>query len=902
MAVYQDLRGKWQVSIDGLCAATAVLPGTLDENHIGFPDTGGRPWHPDETLGNGAAFKKTGCILTRLTRNYSFEGPARYTRTVTIEKGAHQRIFLEAERSRELTLTLNGRAVPASVPGSLSTPYVFEVTDFVHPGENHCTLCCDNAYPSWPHNAIVNSSAATDETQTNWNGIIGDLRLRYEKENFISLVSVYPGPKTLDVMVEVDCRSAFAGTLSVCSTALAGAAEKTVSCSVGRNLIALKDLPIASQAEVWDEDAGVLHRLHVRIPGMEEKTVSFGLRTIGNRKGKLALNGRILFLRSETNCCVFPETGHMPMTVEAWKQLLSVYRAYGVNCMRFHSHCPPDAAFTAADEMGMLMQPELSHWNPKNAFEDDKSWRYYQLELTQILRCYANHPSFVMLTMGNELCSGALGHRRMTLLVKMAGQIDGSRMYAVGSNNFCSKSIGPDPTSDFFTAANSYETPLRGTSAMMTGHINQNAPNTRTDYQQAVAEIREEFSGPIFGFEVGQYEILPDFDELHCYHGVTSPMNYLDIRRRAEAEGFGADWKKRVEATGELSLLSYREEIESVLRTEAYTGLSLLGLQDFPGQGTALVGMLNAHLQPKPFSFASPERFRRFFSDLVPLVLLDKYTYTVHETLRAEIKIANYTKSHLNTTCTVRLTQGDRTLNEQCLPGVFPCGALTAAGEIAFPLEGIPAPEKLTLEVSLAGAINDYPIWVYPDIRCSLPDTVVVARSAKEAFPALKAGSTVFLTPKADVQSFPASIPAQFTTDFWSVGTFSKQSGFMGCMMDPQHPVFSQFPTEFHSNWQWWRMCRGRGMILPKGLTSIVTALDCYARMRNMGMLLEARVGDARLMISSMGLMEHLDAPEVRMLLHSILQYMAGSDFHPAQEISYETLEKILGSSPSNAR
>ena len=108
------------------------------------------------------------------------------------------------------------------------------------------------------------------------------------------------------------------------------------------------------------------------------------------------------------------------MDVGSWKGILQKYRDYGVNCMRFHSHCPPEAAFTAADEMGMLMQPELSHWDPEHAFESEEARAYYRTELRQILRSLACHPSFVMLTFGNELQAGETGHAFMDTLLKEA--------------------------------------------------------------------------------------------------------------------------------------------------------------------------------------------------------------------------------------------------------------------------------------------------------------------------------------------------------------------------------------------------------------------------------------------------------------------------------------------------
>jgi hypothetical protein len=500
-----------------------------------------------------------------------------------------------------------------------------------------------------------------------------------------------------------------------------------------------------------------------------------------------------------------------------------------------------------------------------------------------------------MLTPGNELRAGALGYKRMGMLIRMARGLDATRLYSNGSNNFYGSLVGPDPASDFYTAARFGDARMRGSSANASGHLNRQYPSARVNFNEAMGRIREEYPGAVFGFEVGQYEVLPDLREWDNYSGTLRPDNYRHIYGRVGELGFGEDWEKRVEATGELSLLAYREEVESALRTEGFSGLSLLGLQDFPGQGTALVGMLGARLQPKPYRFADPERFRRFFSGLVPLALLEKYTYTDRETLSAEIKIANYTGADIPGPCTARLMEGGTVLREAVFDGGYPQGGLRAAGWLSFDLAGIASPKRLTLAVSAGEACNEYPVWVYPALSPERPAGVLVTQSVREAAAALGQGGTVFLSPEATEERLPGSIQAQFTTDFWSVGTFAKQSGFMGCLMDPGHPVFAGFPTEFHTNWQWWPMCQGRALILPGKLAPLVTALDCYAYMRNMGMLLEARCGGGRLMLSSMGLLEQQAYPEARALLASILSYMASAAFQPGQSLSPGQLGEMVG-------
>ena len=334
MQTTMDLSGLWEVRLGDGAPATVHLPGTLEENGLGEPETP--------------------ALESRLTRRFRWEGEAVFSREVTLPDHPGRRLILEAERARQLRLTVDGQPVP-TLQGTLSTPYLFELTRWAGRRVRLCLLS-DNRYPGWPREEIVHASAATDETQTNWNGVLGDLGLRDEAPVFLRSVRVYPGEETLSVQVEVSAAQAYRGTLSLASPALAAPVERAIALEPGEHLFQLEELPLAAGVRRWDEYEGNLYQLIAALSGSDEKTVRFGVRTFGAKEGRLALNGRAFFLRGEANCAEFPEEGHPPMTVDAWRKVLEMYKAYGVNVMRFHSHCPPEAAFAAADELGMMMQ------------------------------------------------------------------------------------------------------------------------------------------------------------------------------------------------------------------------------------------------------------------------------------------------------------------------------------------------------------------------------------------------------------------------------------------------------------------------------------------------------------------------------------------------------------------
>lgn len=953
------LNGKWHVVLEDGTTGQMDLPGTLDENGIGHRDVGANQWHPDAVLGNAAGeIDKDAPIATRFTRRHTYEGEARISRKITVPDYGTDRLFVLAERARALRLLVDGEACSVFRQGTLSTPYIFELTGAA-PGEHEFTFLSDNSYPGMPKAAIYYSSAATDETQTNWNGILGECSMYTRPQNFIDSLRVYPravkkeeknkaGGYVLDVCVELapgakkvykdakiilQSEALAAGELEdtqtlteIISYSGEGLAEAGTDKEENPKTMEIwfRDLPLRENVKLWDEDEGNLYEMAVTLDnGMsaEDKGGStaecrtrFGIRSFGdNGSGRLALNGRAIFLRGEANCAEYPETGHPPMTIPEWKEMLLKYRSYGINFVRFHSHCEPEAAFAAADELGMLLQPELSHWDPKDAFGTEESYRYYRAELVDLMKTYANHPSFVMLTLGNELQAQDEGRERMRELVRTAKRMDPTRLYANGSNAFYGEE-GCDPESDFYTSQSCKDVVIRGTFSGMRGYLNENYPSADRTYDEAMAEIRKEYQKPVFSFEVGQFEVLPDFEELESFHGISDPVNLKLIKKRVEERGLLPTWEKYVEATGELSRLAYREEIEAAMRTRELSGISLLGLQDFPGQGTALVGMMNSHLEPKPYDFARPERFREFFQECRILVKLPHYTYEAGERLIAEVEAANFGKRNIegvfcwtlagkksvseNGNCepaeikskNTVIATGEDTEITICRPGSY-----TEVGSLDIPLDFVEKNTALTLKVRIGDSISAYPIWVYRKTTPVCPENVYETRAFDvKTREILQNGGRVYLSPDADKESLPNSIKTQFTTDFWSVGTFADQEGGMGQLIDTEHPIFKEFPTDFHTDWQWWIVAGKRAVILPRSMKSVITEMDSYAFLRPMAQMIEFRCLKGKVLLSTMELHKSQQYPEVRALQASIYTYLSGENFEPAEEITEEELSMLV--------
>ena len=111
---------------------------------------------------------------------------------------------------------------------------------------------------------------------------------------------------------------------------------------------------------------------------------------------------------------------------------------------------------------------------------------------------------------------------------------------------------------------------------------------------------------PAVVHEMGQWCVYPNFDEVRKYTGPLKPKNF-DIFHDSLAEhGMLDQWRDFLRASGKLQALCYKEEIEAALRTPGIGGFELLDLHDFPGQGTALVGVLDPFWESKGYITPAP--------------------------------------------------------------------------------------------------------------------------------------------------------------------------------------------------------------------------------------------------------------------------------------------------------
>lgn len=835
-----DVSGAWQVTI-GDEPQTIMLPNTLDGAGIGEMNTLEPMLQKPQ--------------LSRLTRKHSFIGEAVYQREIAVPKEmAGQPLQLSLERVMwRSRLAVDGRDL-GQMQESLVSPHLFNIKDGLTEGRHTLTLTIDNCKL---HDISVDNLAHsyTNDTQIMWNGVLGNMELRVRPA--ITDLQVYPDIDKQQIYVEVDAdKPVFT---------LDGLEVKPEKGADGLYVLPIRDM------KLWSEFTPHLYTLSASAYG-QQKTVTFGMRKFSAEGNRLLINGRPTFLRGTLECCVFPLTGTPPTDERGWMKVFTTARDYGLNHLRFHSWCPPEAAFRVADKMGFYCQVELPNWS-LTVNSDSATARFLYQEADNILRHYGNHPSLCIVSCGNELQPDFGFLNGLTRHMK---EQDPRHLYTTSTFTF-EKGHGKhqEPEDQLFITQWTDHGWVRGQ-----GVFDERVPDFKSDYREAARDI----TVPLVSHEIGQYSVYPNIKEIDKYTGVLDPLNFKAIRNDLTQKGLLHKADDYLKASGRLAAILYKEEIERAMKTPQQSGFQLLDLHDFPGQGTALVGLLDAFWDSK--GLIEPQRFREFCAPVVPLARFDKAVWQASETFEAHIDIANYGEE----------AYGADRLRWVLTDGEGQVYAEGTDAEVSIVLDKIERASRMELVVSIADTPwrNRWNIWVYPEVMMPTDKDLVVTSSLDEALKALKKGKTVLFSPKtANVKG----LEGKFLPVFWSPVHFPKQAGTMGLLCHPEHPALANFPTEMNSDWQWWNLVkRSRVMVIDSipRVTPIVESVDNFVNNRRMAQIFEAKVGKGRLIMCSMDLLTDGELPEIRQLRYSLTNYMLTKDFQQTVTLSEADLRSLL--------
>lgn len=906
------LAGEWNLKLgaysnDVTFSDTCQLPGTLSENEKGT--------------------KNSAVDKTRLSLKYKYSGAALYQKTVDIpDDWGNKSVSLTLERTKNTRVWVNGQEQNNyNTNDSLVMPHEYYLNN-LKPGEKN-TITVEVTNGSYDL-FRTKTHMLTEETQNDWNGIIGEISLKATDKIYIKDVKIYPNAEektaTVKVTVKKDIDEAANGTIKINAISfnhegekdIVPTAEKAVSLEQGINEVTLEYVyDMGDDVKLWSEFHPSLYRMTVSLNmnngDKNDYVETFGMRDFGTKEGQFTINGKKTFLRGEANSAVFPLTGYPFMTKEEWKEFFKKAQSMGINFFRFHSWAPPMAAFEAADEMGIYMQPEMYGFGGTPTGFDT----LYGKEGERILEYYASNPSFVMMTFGNEMTtSGTDTQAEIKKFRENLKSIDSTRLYAEGTNNNLSDSkINTDD--DFWTTAkvakSGSDKQVRLSFAWNNsadgGRLEGEQPNSCQDYNKAMEYLDSDI--PVMGHETGQYQVYPNFNkEIPKYEsGVFAPRNLMNFQSIMEKKGLSDMNETFSKVTARTSAISYRADIEAALKTKAFGGYQLLSIQDFPGQNTALVGILDSFMDDKDGGFTS-EEYKSFNSPVTTLAKIPKYMYNQSDSFKAEVVITNYSEENINNiSAKWTLAQEDGTVIKEGELSKTDAvqGTVTSLGNIEENgiFSSINKAEKLIFTVNAADSKNSYSIWVYPEHKEEKPDNLLIADAyTKEVRDTLAAGGRVLMLPTPNETNLPNSVSVRWTNDYWSSMFHGRVAGAattMGLYINENHPAFKDFPTESFGDYQWYNLMKNsRAIVLddaPTDLKPLAWNIDHMAYSRKLGSIFEAKVGEGRLLVCTMDILNQMDKyPEVRQMYNSLVQYASSNEFNPETQLTTEYLRTIF--------
>lgn len=893
------LAGEWRFQLDradagvtqrwyaGALPDTITLPGSLPAQGIGDDVSVGTQWNGgivDKSFFNAPEFEKyrqPGNIKVPfwLQPDKYYGGVAWYQRDIEIPPDWQgRRVVLSLERPHwETRVWVDGKLMGSN--NSLGTPHDYDI-GMLATGKHVLAIRVDNRMVI---NVGQDAHSVSDHTQGNWNGIVGKIELRATPPLWIEDVQVYPNVAKSSVLVRVR------------TGGQSGPATLTVGTkSIDITDVAEIEVPVA--AKLWDEFAPNLQELTVRV-GDDQRTVPFGLREISTDGTQFTINGRKTFLRGTLECCIFPKTGHPPTDVEEWKRIIGVVKSYGLNLIRFHSWCPPEAAFVAADELGCYLHVEASSWASIGDGKPLDKWSYE--ETGRMLKYYGNHPSFILMACGNEP-SGRHHREYLAKWVDRYKTLDPRRLFTGGAG-------WPELTENQWHCAYDRNGPrIQAWGAGLKSRINARPPETTTDYRDYISKRKV----PVISHEMGQWCVYPNFAGMDKYTGYLKPKNFDIFRDRLAEHGMLDQAHDFLLASGKLQTLCYKEDIESALRTPGMGGFELLDLHDFPGQGTALVGVLDPFWEEK--GYVTAKDYKRFCNSTVPLARLAKRVFTTDEKFEAQLEVAHFGVGPIDAGTEWKLVGADgKVIASGQIPAKhIPLDNGVKLGNVSVSLAQVKAPQQCKFVVALEEIAaarqtapgskyeNDWDVWVYPSAVDTSPPTDVKIVTELDEATIKDGGKVLLLVPPSRVRNATKNkVVLGFSSIFWNTAWTKRQPPTtLGILCDPKHPALADFPTDFHSNWQWWYLVTGAAPMildeLPSQIRPTVQVIDDWFTARKLALVFEANVGKAKVVVCSIPLDD--SNPVVRQFRHSLLRYMAGSAFHPSSTISFDQVASII--------
>jgi len=894
-----DLKGNWKVQ--------------LDSNHVGIQKNG--IWHnvnlPGSLAENKLGKKTVGSDFGILTPTHKFIGVAWYQKEIEIPKNfKNKEIILFLERVLwESTVYLDGKEM--NKQDALGTPHIHPL-GVLKPGKHQLTIRVNN---DMIHNIGDKGHAYSDYTQSIWNGIVGKIVLQAKDKTHFKSIRTFPDidKDLLKVSIEIKANKAQKSGITLEIRELkTGNIVKTFSIkkklNEGINQADIS-IPLNHSLKKWSEFKPNVYTLNAFLKTRKYKdqtATEFGFVKISHNKHHVLINDQPVFLRGNLDCVHFPLTGYPSTKIEDWENIFKIYKDYGLNHVRFHSWCPPEAAFKAANRIGIYIQAEASIWidwwmsidmkakgrpemdtkgHPKGVGKDPVRDRFVVAEMNRVVDFYGNHPSFTMFCIGNEL-----GNGDFDVMSKWIGDLkqkDPRRLYAASTARIIT------PSDDY--SATHYIKGKGRTRGL-------NGATTDWDFEKVYSQM----DIPIIAHEIGQWPVYPVWSEIDKYKGVLKARNFEEFRAMAQKNGIDDQDANFRKASGALNQILYKYETESFLRTKSCAGVQLLSMQDYQGQGEALIGWLDAFWDSK--GITSPQKFKAHYDETVPLLRVKKFVWKNDEVLNGSIQLSHFGKNDLqNALIELSITSpsGELLFQKKYPFDTIKTGTLTNIGQFIYPLNKIEKATRLHIEISLEETHfkNSWNVWAYPTETPEIEnaDVLVTEQVDKKMVTALESGKSVLLLAH-NLGDDSNSVAVDFYPLYWSLTFFPGQGKTsIGTLIKDKHPLFKDFPTSYHSDWQWETLRQNtKGFILndlPKDYKPIVQVVDDFHRNNKEGLIFEFKVGKGKLLVCGYNITDD-KLPVAQQLKYSLLRYMKSDDFSPILDVDVTYLKALFPSIP----
>ncbi|AZI26708.1 beta-glucuronidase [Pedobacter sp. G11] len=877
-----DLSGKWKFQTDVMdfrrgslsprynhvLQEEIQLPGITDDKQIGY--------------------KVPYQYIDRLTRKYEYMGPAWYQRDIEIPaawKG--KKIFMYFERTHWLSSIYVDTKEVSSID-YISVPHNHDLTSFVKPGKTHrITVCIDNRFQykthKWNH-------AHTEFTQINWNGILGEMKLMAVDPVYVEDLQVYPNiaNKSIKVRLQVnnETKKQFKGNASftIAGTNYTLKNEVTVVSNDSVTFVEA-NIPLGKNAKLWDEFNPNVYQITAQLNTSDgktnyqhEKATTFGLREVKQGKNHVVINNRPVHLRGNVENAVFPKTGYAPVDDASWERIMLLMKDYGMNHLRFHSWCPPKAAFRMADKHGIYFEVEMPMWG-KDAEPDEDRYNFFRREMRAILKEYGNHPSFVLYCNGNEITGNFDFIEELTA---DAIKLDPRHLFSGSTARTRVKS------DQYYVSQQTNKGPVK---------VYEGLPNTDWD-----RSMESDVDVPVISHESGQRCVYPNFEEIKKY--ANSPVearNFGVFRDMLQKNGMLDQANDFFRASGALTVLEYKAVIEALLRSSKSAGFQLLSINDFPGQGYAPVGVLDPFWDSK--GLVTPEKFREFCAPTVALLRYEKSSYFNNETFTGKAEVYNFSNAAIkNAKLKWWLTDANgKVLQKGNLKSQnIANDNVSPAGEFSIALKNIAVSQKLTVHFSVNDKIkNSWDIWVYPaheNLMKSNSDVLYTHVYDDAAKKQLAQGKSVVLYPAPENVKGRKSM---FHNHFWNPIMFAWAPMTIGNLVHNEQPVFKDFTTSYHTDWQWWDILNNAKVIemqnTPEKLRPFIQVIDSYDHNQKLGIGFEAKVNGGKLLVLAVDTKTDLDKrPATQQLLYSIDNYVKSDKFSPQVQVEETFIQSFL--------